>query len=115
MKKIALLVISLFVLVGCQQSASSDTITTAKPFIGGTDSIEFEFIEGSPPPEVYDGGNFDFETTLNVEHKGEFDVDSGKLFIVLKGFFPSDFGSPMSMALYFSLFGVCFFVVPIQQ
>ena len=87
-----LLAVSLFILAGCKEE--SVTIAGAKPFIGGTDAIEFEFIEGSPPPEVYDGGSYPFEVTLNIENQGEYDVPADKINVKLAGFYPLEFDDP---------------------
>ncbi|MBW2974929.1 hypothetical protein KY366_04390 [Candidatus Woesearchaeota archaeon] len=92
MKKIiVLLIASLFILVACQKQVET---TFSKPFIGGTNAISFDFIEGSPPAEVYDGGSYPFEVTLNVENKGEYDVAMNDITVDLVGFYPADFGSP---------------------
>jgi len=90
-KIMILLVIGLFLLVGCEKEVQS---TFSKAFIGGTSSIDFEFIDGSPPAEVYDGGSYPFEVTLDVENKGEWDVPKDKITIDLAGFYPPDFNSP---------------------
>ncbi len=82
----------LLLVVGCKQG--TEETTTQRPFVGGTESIEFNFLEGSPPSEVYDGGNYPFEVTLNLENKGEYDVPKEKLKINLVGFYPPDFGNP---------------------
>jgi len=93
MKKIlfSILIIGLFMLVGCEEQIETGF---SKPFIGGTNAIDFDFIEGSPPPEVYDGGSYPFEVTLNVENRGEYDVPKDKIDIELAGFYPPDFGNP---------------------
>ncbi len=90
-KSIVFLVVGLFVLVGCEKKVET---TFSKPFIGGTSAIEFDFIEGSPPAEVYDGGSYPFEVTLNVENKGEYDVPKDKVTVDLVGFYPPDFDNP---------------------
>ncbi len=88
---IVLLVISLFVLVGCEKKVET---TFSKPFIGGTNAVAFNFIEGSPPAEVYDGGSYPFEVALNFENKGEYDVPKEKVTVSLAGFYPPDFNNP---------------------
>ena len=86
-----LLIIGLFILVGCEGDVET---SSSKAFIGGTDAVEFDFIEGSPPAEVYDGGSYPFEVTLNVENKGEYDVPKDKISVSLAGFYPPDFNDP---------------------
>ena len=96
MKKYLIAVLGLILFIaGC--AGGETTVSTAgKPFIGGTDAIEFNFLEGAPPPEVYDGdadgGTFPFEITLNVENKGERKVAAGDIKLSLLGFYPEDFG-----------------------
>src|SRR3989338_11641894 len=89
---VLLLVIGLVAVVGCANQ--SQTKITSKPFISGTNAITFNFIEGSPPAEVYDGGSYPFEVTLNMENKGEYDVPKDKISINLVGFYPLDFNNP---------------------
>ncbi|MBI2140589.1 hypothetical protein HYU14_06715 [Candidatus Woesearchaeota archaeon] len=94
MKKyiIAIMAMALLLLAGCKSSSTGGT--RAKAFIGGTQALSFDFVEGSPPPEVFDGGNFPFDVTLNIQNKGEFDVPKEKVKVSLKGFFPGDFNTP---------------------
>ena len=91
-KKIILLAIGLLFLAGCTNNNAPTTFS--KPFIGGTNAISFDFIEGSPPAEVFDGGAFPFEVSLNVENKGEFSVSKNNITLKLLGFYPADFNSP---------------------
>ncbi|MBI2139009.1 hypothetical protein HYU13_05440 [Candidatus Woesearchaeota archaeon] len=95
MKKQMLMVlaVSLIVLAGCK--GGGDGGTSTRSFIGGTQALEFNFVEGSPPKEVFDGGNFPFDATLNIQNKGEFTVNKEKINITLKGFFPGDFNNPV--------------------
>ncbi len=91
-RAILFLVIGLFLIAGCNKQV--ETTSFSKPFIGGTNAIKFDFIEGSPPAEVYDGGSFPFEISLNVENKGEYDVPNDNINIGLSGFYPADFNNP---------------------
>ena len=93
MKKIILaLMVIVVLLVGCD---SGDTAgPTSDAFIGGTDSIEFDFMEETPPAEVYDGGEQPFEVTIYLENKGEYDVAKEDINIQLSGFYPGDFSNP---------------------
>ena len=63
-KNIIFLIVVMFILSGC----TGDQTTTAggTAFIGGTDAIEFDFLEGAPPAEVYDKGEFPFEISCYV-------------------------------------------------
>lgn len=91
-KTLIFAVIGLFLLMGCKGEKKAAPSVT---FIGGTDSIEFDFLEGAPPAEVYDGGVFPFEVSLNVENKGEYDVAKDDLTITLLGFYPPEFNNPV--------------------
>ncbi len=94
MKKIMMVLIGLMVLlVGCEGGETTES--SAKAFIGGTDSIDFDFMEETPPVEVYDGGQQPFEVTLFLENKGEFDVAKEDVTVKLSGFYPGDFSSPV--------------------
>ncbi len=93
MKRMILVLIGIMVfLVGCEGGDTAGP--TSKTFIGGTDAIEFDFMEETPPSEVYDGGQQPFEVTLNLENKGEYDVAKEDIKITLSGFYPGDFSSP---------------------
>ena len=95
MKKILIstILISLItILAGCQEEQA--TRTTAA-FIGGTESIAFDFLEGAPPEEVFDGNTQDFEVTLSLENKGEYNVPKDSINITLTGFYPPEFDSPI--------------------
>ena len=85
-------VIGMFILTGCQGETTTTKTTAA--FVGGTDSIEFDFLEGAPPAEVYDGGTFPFEVSLNVENAGEYDVAKEDITVSLLGFYPPEFNNP---------------------
>jgi len=89
-KKYLILIVLVLFVAGCAREITEPS--KGKTFIGGTSSIEFSFMEGSPPPEVYDGGTFPFEVTLNVENKGEWDVSKDDITAQLVGFYPADFG-----------------------
>ena len=92
MKKILIILVGLFLIAGC--SNSNNTGTTKNTFIGGTESAEFDFMTGTPPEEVYDGGQQPFEVTVKIENKGEYDIPKEDLKVKLTGFYPADFGSP---------------------
>jgi predicted small secreted protein len=89
---IVLICLTALVLAGCDNSQSSSG--TGRAFIGGTDAVEFNFMEETPPSEVYDGGQQEFEVTVNLENKGEYDVAKGDIQVELSGFYPADFSSP---------------------
>lgn len=80
----------LIVLVGCTtQEEDNDQVLGS--FIGGSEGLDMNFLEGAPPQEVYDH-DFPFGINLRVENMGEFDVPLGKVNIEITGIDPSDFG-----------------------
>jgi len=92
--KIILVLIAIMVfLVGCE--GDDNTTGTHKAFIGGTESIEFDFMEETPPPEVYDSGQQPFEVTVSLENVGEYDVAKEDIKVKLSGFYPGDFDNPV--------------------
>ena len=82
----------MILLVGCE---GGETTTMPNAFIGGTDSISFDFMEETPPAEVYDRGQQPFEVTLSLENKGEYDVAQSDIKVKLSGFYPGDFSNPV--------------------
>lgn len=90
MNKNIFLFITLLFLIGCNNSNSQNDYST--PFLGGSEGIQIMYESGSPPDEVYDGGNYDFSIDLRVKNIGETDIPPGKLRVRFMGFLPSDFG-----------------------
>ena len=89
---IALVCVVVLFLAGCDDTG---TVSTTKTYIGGTDSIEFDFMEESPPVEVYDSGNQPFDVTVKLENDGEYDVAKEDITVTLSGFYPLDFNNPV--------------------
>lgn len=79
---------------GCGENTENPAggSTTTKRFIGGTDGLVLEFLDGAPPAETYDGGNNNFGIAVKVENKGESAVTTQQAKLKLTGFLPSDFG-----------------------
>ena len=93
MKKIIFVLIGIMVLlVGCSNNTAGPTSNT---FLGGTEALEVNFMEETPPAEVYDGGQQPFEVTVNIENKGEYDVPKEDIVVKLTGFYPGDFNNPV--------------------
>jgi hypothetical protein len=94
MKKLILsLILVVVFLVGCDSGNTGPTMNT---FIGGTDALSFDFMEETPPLEVYDNGQQPFEVTVNIENKGEYDVPKEDVKIKLTGFYLGDFNNPIT-------------------
>ena len=97
MKKIIVFLIGVMLLItGCGDS-SSNSSGVDRAFIGGTNAIDFNFMEETPPNEVYDGGQQPFEVTVSLENKGEYDVPKGDVAVKLSGFYAGDFSNPVSL------------------
>lgn len=47
------------------------------PFVGGTEGLTMTFLEGSPPEEVFDAGQYPFSFTFIVTNVGEDDILPG--------------------------------------
>jgi len=84
-------VIMLVLLAGCGQKEAQ---TIGKPFIGGTGAVVTSFTEGTPPPEIYDGGNQPFDVVIKLENKGEYDIPKENLKVTLSGINPAQFSNP---------------------
>lgn len=92
MKRIILalcIIASLLVFTGCQEESTKSV--KSDPFLGGTTGITIEFAEGSPPEEVYDGGDNSFDISLVLENKGEHDVQPEDIVIKISGLYPESF------------------------
>jgi len=93
MRKIIFALIGIMILLaGCE--GNNDTNSADKTFIGGTNAIDFNFMEETPPSEVYDSGEQAFAVILNLENKGEYDVAREDIKVKLSGFYPGDFNNP---------------------
>lgn len=93
MKQIYVIVVmSLLLLVGCAQEKIGISKTT--PFVGGTKSLDLNFVAGEPPEEALDQDQLPFVVTVSVENEGEWEVAMGDVTIGLRGFRPADFNNP---------------------
>ena len=93
MKRIyAMVVMFLLLLVGCAQEEIGISKTT--PFVGGTNSLDLNFVAGEPPEEALDQDQLPFVVTVSVENEGEWEVAMGDVTIGLRGFRPADFNNP---------------------
>lgn len=77
---------------GCESSKTTTSTGETTPFIGGTAGVTLDFMDGAPPPEVYDGGGYPFEVALRLKNEGETDVAQNDLTVQLTGIDPVDFG-----------------------
>ena len=91
MRKLIIICMVLLFLVGCGQK-QTETKGTGSQFVGGTNGLSLEFVEGTPPPEVLDQ-NQPFGISLKLSNLGEYSIsDVSKATVKLSGFDPADFG-----------------------
>lgn len=89
MKKILVLIlVMIFLITGC---TDDDSDAPKRSFIGGDKGITFEFLEESPPDEVYDK-EYPFSISVKLENEGEWDIDSREdVTLTVSGIDPLDF------------------------
>jgi len=87
-------IVLLFLIAACD-GGGGDAIGGAPttPFLGGSQGLVIEFLEGSPPDEVTDGNTFPFQAVVSLRNEGEFDLITSDVKVSLIGFLPSDFGA----------------------
>lgn len=92
MKKygIILFVCALLFLMGCE-GGDDEVATSGTPFLGGTNGVLVNF-ENSPPPEVFDGGDFPFDIIVKLKNSGEWAVPSEKVRVKISGVRAEQFG-----------------------
>ena len=78
----ALLVLVIISISGCSNIRKPKDEASQQTFRTGTQGLVMRFIQGSPPPEVYEGDQLD--VTVEYTNKGAFDITSG--YIYLSGF-----------------------------
>ncbi len=79
-----LFVCSLLFLVGCGEEGGEAVLTGGAPFLGGTNGLLVSF-ENSPPPEVFDGGDFPFDIIIKLKNNGEWDVSKDQARVKITG------------------------------
>jgi len=88
---IAFSAVFLLFIAACDKGGVVVGGASTTPFIGGTQGLEIEFLEGNPPEEVTDGDTFPFQAVVKLVNNGEFNIDKDKVKVSLIGFLPSDF------------------------
>jgi len=69
------MVISLFLIAGCEGSSKKETPITDFDIRKGIDGLDMEFTKSAPPPSVFEGGIFPI--ALNLKNKGACHIGSG--------------------------------------
>ncbi|MCD6590177.1 hypothetical protein J7K74_03265 [Candidatus Woesearchaeota archaeon] len=83
---LGVLIVGLFLFTSCAQQ---QTTTTGKTFIGGTQGLAVEFLQGAPPDNILSGGQLPFSILVKIENKGEYPASG---YIKLGGIDPSSLG-----------------------
>ena len=91
---ISVLFVLLLLVIGCKGQAVAPGVGV--PFIGGTDGLSIEYIPDSPPPEVFDEGDFPFDVVVKVQNQGEYLVASNDAVVKVSGILPSEFSTSAS-------------------
>ncbi len=84
-----LIVIVMLSLLGCGEG--EEGLVTGAPFLGGSVGLLVNF-ENSPPPEVFDGGDFPFDVLVKLKNTGEWDVPKEKVRVKITGIRAEQFG-----------------------
>ncbi len=91
MKNILILIVILsivFLSTACEKEETSN----ADPYIGGTDALKLEFMEGLPPPEVYDNNMASFGVGVELTNSGEYTVKKEDILLKIVGIKPDFIG-----------------------
>ena len=83
-------IMTLLLLAGCNNESEGQQSRSSK-FIGGTEGLRIEFVDGTPPKEVLDSGQ-QFGATIKLSNQGEHTVLEGDAIVLLSGFSAGDFG-----------------------
>jgi hypothetical protein len=87
----SLILIGLLFLAGCGEK-ESDVGPATTPFVGGSNALSMEFVEGAPPSEIFDNAQFPFSINLKIENLGEHEVKTEDGYIEITGVEASEFG-----------------------
>ena len=86
-----LMIFSLFILSGCNDSNSNVGPSTT-PFVGGSNALSLSFMDGAPPAEVFDNGDYAFGISIKMENLGEDDVETQDGYLEITGIDAQEFG-----------------------
>ncbi len=87
-------VVLLIFIAGCDGKGDVVGGAPTTPFLGGSQGLDMNFLRGSPPDEVSDGGTFPFQVIVSLKNLGEYDfnLDTNQVEVNLIGILASDFG-----------------------
>ncbi len=86
---LVLLVLALIALTACSSSTQNGLNS---PFIGGSKALDFSFIPGAPPTQIFDNKQGSFQITLQLNNVGESDINTNDGYVQIEGISPAEFG-----------------------
>ena len=87
---LAIIMTTVLFLSGCG-GGSSGVGPSSTPFVGGSNGLSIEFIEGAPPERVLDSGKQEFTIGIQIENMGESEVKENDGYIEISGVQPEEF------------------------
>jgi hypothetical protein len=82
---IGVLFVSLVSFSGCAKEEAEE-VQTGAFYVGGQSGLGMKFIEGQPPDKFFEGDIVDI--VVQLENKGEFDIDKGDIEVIISGIPP---------------------------
>jgi len=89
---LALLLTASLVFTGCNNT--TEKVRKLTNYIGGNDGLAIGFTKNAPPDTVLDERQEDFDVSLDIENKGEFTVEPGRILATLSGIDREAFNLP---------------------
>ena len=93
MRKSTLSMVLLLAVIISSCSGDKDKPSSDSPFVGGDRGLVMSFVDGAPPPEIYDANQFLFDIAVKLSNEGETDVRPEDGYIQIIGINPADFGT----------------------
>ncbi len=90
--KSAIIIFSMMLLFTACSSGGDSAPTTTSPWLGGTEGLRIEFLEGEPPTELLDNNEEPFSISIQVKNMGEDVVYEDEATFKVKGIPAVDLG-----------------------
>ena len=98
--KIIVIMMVAVLIAGCGNSGSSGGSSgSSNQFRGGGNFVTLELQEDAPPDFIYDSSLSLFDVSVKIENRGEWDIPSNSLRVVLTGFESDNWGNVDSTAV----------------
>lgn len=88
------LIILLIVLSGCKLIKKEAKNEPLGAFISGKTGLQASFLKNSPPDQVYDNNQDEFDIGLLLKNEGEYDIPPNKVIASISGIRAEDFNIP---------------------